>query len=104
MNGSLTDIIIKQYVDKVVANGEQIIHQCLNYPSAHRTLPIRLHCSMRHVQMHYIPANTTYILQVNDLVVFVQLKEHLSHMHNRLITEQQLTATRCGICSTLSVK
>ena len=84
---------MKQYVDEVVANGEQILHLFLDYASAHRTLPIRLHCSMRHIQMHYIPANTTHILQVNDLVVFVQLKEHLSHMHNRLITEQQLTAT-----------
>ena len=104
MNGSLTDVIMKQYIDRVVANSEQIIHLFLDYASTHRNLPIRLHCSMKHVQLHHIPANTTHILQVNDLVVFVQLKEHLSHMHNRLITEQQTTTTRCWIRSTLSVE
>ena len=81
------------YIDRVVSIGEQITHLFLDYASTHRTLPIRLHCSMKHVQLHHIPANTTHILQVNDLIVFAQLKEHLSHLHNRLITEQQIIAT-----------
>ena len=32
------------------------------------------------------------MVQVNDLVVFAQLKVHLAYMHNRLIAEQQRTA------------
>lgn len=40
-----------------------------------------------------IPANTTHILQVNDLVVFAQLKEHLAYMHNQWIAKQQTSAT-----------
>ena len=76
-NGSLNDVIMKQYVDEVVANDEQSIHLFLDYATTHRTMPIRLHCSMRHIQLHHIPANTTHILQVNDLVVCAQLKEHL---------------------------
>lgn len=91
-SGSLSGDIMLKYINKVVANSDHTIYLLLDYAPVHRTMEFKLHCTVKNVQLHYIPANTTHLLQVNDLVVFAQLKEHLAYMHNRLIAEQQTTA------------
>ncbi len=92
-SGSVTSDLMSQYITKVVASGDTSIHLFLDFASTHRTMQFRLHCSMKNVALYHIPANTTHILQVNDLVVFAQVKGHLAHLHDKLIAEQRRSST-----------
>ena len=89
--GSLNTDIMMEYVTRVVAR-DTPRHLLLDAVSIHKISQFRLHCAFKNVALAYIPANTTGILQVNDLVLFAPLREHISHMHNRLITEEKKAA------------
>ena len=77
-SGSLSGDIMLKCINKVVANSDHTVYLLLDYAPVHRTMEFKLHCTVKTVQLHYIPANITHILQVNDLVVFAQFKEHLA--------------------------
>ena len=79
-SGSLSGDIMSKYINKVVANSDHTTYLIPGYAPIHRTMEFRLHRAVKSVELHYIPANTTHILQVNDLVVFAQLNKHLACM------------------------
>ena len=66
-----------EYITRIVQS-DTPRHLLLDAASINKTSQFRLHCAFKNVALTYIPANTTGILQVNDLVVFAPLKEHIS--------------------------